>query len=348
MDSICLSEQDRKSLLELYRHDTDPHTRLRAHILLLLDDGLPWATITLVLFTSSSTIARTKRSFLDRGTDSVFGRPRGRRLWAWSLAELVLSWALSLRPAHFGLARSRWSCESLALVLHRQRGVAVSPETVRRWLHQGGLAWRRPRPVLRPVDPHRERKLAALRQLLHNLPADETAVFSDEVDINTNPKIGCMWMRRGEQAFVATPGDNDKRYLAGSIHWRTGRVFLTEGLPDEGRTAELFVRHLDELRLRLRRYRVIHVVCDNARAHDGKAVQQYLQEHGERVKIHYLPVRAPECNPIERVWWRLHEAVTRNHSCGSMQELLELTFRWLDERQRFNVHCSVYDLVSSQ
>jgi len=88
---------------------------------------------------------------------------------------------------------------------------------------------------------------------------------------------------------------------------------------------------------------VIHVVCDNAKAHNCLAVQQYLKENGGRVKIHYLPVRAPECNPIERVWWRLHESVTRNHTCGSMQELLDLTFRWLDERQRFNVHCSEYD-----
>ena len=31
------------------------------------------------------------------------------------------------------------------------------------------------------------------------------------------------------------------------------------------------------------------------------------------VKVHYLPKYAPNTNPIERVWWRLHEAVTRNH-----------------------------------
>jgi hypothetical protein len=29
------------------------------------------------------------------------------------------------------------------------------------------------------------------------LPADETAVFMDEVEVHTNPKVGAMWMRRG-------------------------------------------------------------------------------------------------------------------------------------------------------
>jgi hypothetical protein len=38
----------------------------------------------------------------------------------------------------------------------------------------------------------------------------------DEVDVNLNPKVGCMWMLRGHQAAVETPGTNEKRYLAGA------------------------------------------------------------------------------------------------------------------------------------
>jgi transposase len=58
--------------------------------------------------------------------------------------------------------------------------------------------------------------------------------------------------------------------------------------------------------------------------------------------LHYLPSYAPECNPIERVWWRLHEAVTRNHRCQSMDELLELTFAWLGERRFFTIDRRIY------
>jgi hypothetical protein len=52
---------------------------------------------------------------------------------------------------------------------------------------------------------------------------------------------------------LPTAGTNDERYLAGSIHWRTGRVVLTWGLPMEGRSAVLFCRHLDPLRRAFRR-----------------------------------------------------------------------------------------------
>lgn len=44
------------------------------------------------------------------------------------------------------------------------------------------------------------KKLRKIRALLRDLPGDEMAVFQDEVDINTNPKISSMWMWRGQQA----------------------------------------------------------------------------------------------------------------------------------------------------
>jgi putative transposase len=64
---------------------------------------------------------------------------------------------------------------------------------------EADLVWRRPRPTIRPKHPDREKKLRALRTLLKGLPAGETAVFMDEADVNLNPKVGCMWMRRGER-----------------------------------------------------------------------------------------------------------------------------------------------------
>jgi transposase len=346
VSSICLPPSAHKALLDLYRRSAEPEVRLRAHILLLLWADHPWATISAVLFCSSSTISRWKARFEKGGVDAVYGRPRGRRrskVHVW--AVLVVRWVLTLSPTHFRFARSRWSCEAVAVVLREDFRVAVGRETVRLWLRSAGLVWRRPRPVIRPKDPDRERKLRVLRVLLKGLPADETAVFMDEVDVNLNPKVGCMWMLRGKQAAVETPGNNEKRYLAGSIHWRTGAVILTEGRPKEGRSAALFCRHLDDLRRAFRHYRVIHVICDNAGTHTAehsKAVRAYLKEWGHRVVVHYLPKYAPETNPVERVWWRLHEAVTRNHRCRSMDELLDLTFDWFETRTHFRVRSSVY------
>jgi hypothetical protein len=121
------------------------------------------------------------------------------------------------------------------------------------------------------------------------------------VDLNLNPDVGCMWMTRGEQAELGTPGTNVKRYLAGSMSWRSGELVVTRGTR---RNAELFVRHLEDLRRRFRHYRKVHVICDNARFHTAagsRAVRQYLAGHGDRVVLHYLPAYSPQDNPIERV-----------------------------------------------
>jgi transposase len=342
---ITLRQDDRNVLLRQLRTSPDAAARLRCHILLLLDAGHPWALIAAVLFTSSATINRWRRAYLRGGIDAVLAGTPGRRTGRWWVG-MIVRWVVTLAPADFGFARSRWSCEAVAIVLHEDHLVRVSRETVRRRLRESGLVWRRPRPVVRRSDPERTAKLAALRTLLHDLPADETAVFMDEVEVHTNPKVGSMWMRRGQQAAVETPGDNEKRVLAGSLHWRTGRLVETWGVEGEGRTAGLFCRHLDDLRRAFRHYRVVHVICDNASNHrpdKSKVVRKYLEVWGERVRLHFLPKYAPDTNPVEEVWWRLHEAVTRNHRCRTMDELLDLTMQWLGERRYFRVYREVYD-----
>src|SRR5262245_38461637 len=63
MASIHLTSEQRQDLLDQYRRSADPAVRHRAHVLLLLDAGHPWATIGAVLFCSTSTISRWQRRF---------------------------------------------------------------------------------------------------------------------------------------------------------------------------------------------------------------------------------------------------------------------------------------------
>jgi transposase len=343
--SIHLRASERKTLLDVLKSGSTHEQRLRAHLLLLLADEWAWLTIATVLFTSSSTINRWRHRFLEGGLAAVIGGPGRRRPSRLSMLwiGLVLRWVTTRTPTDFGFVRSRWTCGTVVMLLRVDYGVTVGRETVRRWLHQENLVYRRPRPVLGPNDPQRPYKLRKIRALLRHLPAHEMAVFQDEVDVNTNPKIGSMWMLRGQQAEVVTPGTNTKRYLAGSLNWRTGELILTEGTK---RNADLFLAHLDDLRRRYRCYRVIHVICDNGSFHRPdrcKKVKEYLEKWGHRIKLHFLPTYAPETNPIERVWWHLHEEITRNHRCQNIEELLDLVFDWLDAGSCFQIETSIYD-----
>jgi putative transposase len=348
--SIVLGSSQRKRLLEIYRGGKELHhsqVRLRAHIVLLLSEGRPWSLIAAMLFCSTATIARWKDRFESGGVEALLEENRGRcsLLGGWAL--IVVLWAKGCTPRTFGYFRSRWCCATLALALRDCHGVKVSAETIRRWLHDRQMVWRRPRPVPGPTDDQRQWKLRKIRELLRDLPADEAAVFQDEVDINLNPDIGCMWMQRGEQATVVTPGSNVKRYLSGSMSWRSGELVVTEGT---ARNARLFVAHLADLRRRFRHYKKVHVICDNARFHTIKGsrlVRKYLEAHRDRFELHYLPAYSPQDNPIERVWWHLHEEITRNHKCRSIQELLDLTMDWLNQRGAFQIEGAMYERLKA-
>src|SRR5215471_17910249 len=107
--SIQLTAEERNTLLDYYRSDPDPQLRLRAHIILLLAQGLTWATIAAVLFCSSRTIARWNRRFQDGRVAGLFGRPRGvpaRLTDGW--VALVVGWVTEQTPRAFGFLRSRW------------------------------------------------------------------------------------------------------------------------------------------------------------------------------------------------------------------------------------------------
>ena len=304
----------------------------RALVLLLLAEGWSYRSIGAAAFASPTMIRSVKKNFAAGGVARVLDteqRPLAVAYWL----IVVVRWLLQKTPRDFGFFRSRWSCALLALLLSQREGIRLSAETVRRGLHEMQFVWRRPRPVVGPRDPDHEAKLRRIRRLLAAVPPSETVVFQDEVDVHLNPKIGSQWMVRGQQAEVVTPGNNEKRHLAGSLHWRTGTLLLSS--PGTRRNAQLFLAHLDDLRSRLRGFQKIHVICDNARFHDCQAVREYLAKWGHRVELHYLPKYAPETNPIERVWWHLHETITRNHRCRTLDELLAEVFAWAKAHHTF-------------
>lgn len=323
--SIRLTRDERKALLQACRSGRDRHVARRAHVLLLRADGKTWQEMREVLFCSHDLIAGTLRRFKTGGVAAVLEeRSSGSATPAWLLC--VLRWLTCCTPRDFGFFRSRWSCEALAHVLAWERGVRLSGETIRRGLHRLGYVWRRPRPVVGLTDPEHTVKLRRIRRLLDSLPADETAVFQDEVDLHLNPKIGSMWMKRGEQATVETPGNNRKYHAAGSLVWKTGTLLVSP--PQGRRNTALFLAHLDDLRRRLRSWKRIHVICDNAAFHHSRPVREYLTRWGHRIVLHFLPKYAPETNPVERVWWHLHETITRNHRCRTLEELVAQSYEW--------------------
>jgi transposase len=339
--NIQLSSPERKRLLEVTQRGQDVQVARRANVLLLLADGWSVRKIQKALFCSADLVVAVRQRYAAGGIERVLERPQSSTPPFWY--GLVERWIQTRTPRDFGFLRSRWTCSLLAKLLAEQQ-VIVSAETVRRALHAIGLVWRRPRPVVGPQDPDHQAKMQEIRRLLAALPPEEVAVFQDEVQIDLNPKIGSAWMTKGQQAEVVTPGDNVSRHIAASLAVGTGLLLASP--PGPRRNGDLFVEHLEDLCWRLRRWKVIHVLCDNAAFHKSRKVKAWLAERGHRIRLHYLPTRAPEENPIERVFWRLHEAVTRNHRAQSIEELLQQVEKFWSSQAHYYSSVANYCLAA--
>ena len=118
-------------------------------------------------------------------------------------------------------------------------------------------------------------------------------------------------MPAGTQLEIATPGQNQKQYLAGALDYRTGEITYVIG---PRKTNLLFRQLLAALTERCGpRVKRIYVVADNYKIHKAKAVEQWLAAH-PRVEILWLPSYCPQANPIERAFGDVHDKCTRNHT----------------------------------
>jgi transposase len=237
-------------------------------------------------------------------------------------------------PQDHGWRRPTWTRELLVETLVRLTGVRVAVTTMSRALARIQARRGRPKPTVGCpwAKARKTRRLNRLRQLLAALPRREWAFYEDEVDVHLNPKVGLDWMGRGQQKEVLTPGQNEKRYLAGVLDVRTRLVIWVEGMR---KTSYLFLDLLDRLVRAYPQAERLHLILDNYRIHSSAVVLAALGGYlGGKVELHFLPPYCPDHNKIERVWQDVHANVTRNHRCASMSELMEEVRYYLRKRNR--------------
>ncbi len=181
-------------------------------------------------------------------------------------------------------------------------------------------------------DELQRRILRRIDRLVKRGDTEDEVFYVDEADIDLNPRIGATYMRRGEQLVVLTPGKNVKRYVAGALNARTGKVVH---IVRERKNSNLFVALVEDLCRRYRRARRIHLVLDNFIIHKSKRTLRYLAALGGRVVLHFLPPYSPQSNVIERLWKQLHDHVTRNHTHRSIEPLMEAVDEFIEGTQRF-------------
>lgn len=312
-----LSDAERRELKRRARTEVGRVSE-RIRMVLLSDRRYSVPQIATIFECSEATVRGWLARFNAEGLTGLADRPRaGRPRKAAAAARETIRQQMEQSPAAAGYAFGFWTVATLCHHLTHRLGVALSHAVVRQVLRALDYRWRRPQLAL-PEDPQAAAKMWALCARVVRAPAEAVILCGDECDLHLLPALRAMWMRRGHQVRVPTPGTNRKRAIFGALEWATGQWLYV--ICERKRAAE-FIAFLEQV---LASYpgRPILLVVDNASIHTAKAVAAWLAEHPRLELLWLTAYSGHRHNPVGKVWWRLKGHVAANRLHGSIEALV--------------------------
>ena len=166
---------------------------------------------------------------------------------------------------------------------------------------------------MKPGWPRRKKKVrrAPHRYELH---------YEDETHLETNPYLGRVWHRIGQQPVLPAAGTNRRLTVFGSVEARgRGRVEVVQARAD----SVGFARYLAALDARhAATKRQVILVMDNGSCHTSKVSQQALAARADWLEVIPLAKYSPELNPKEREW-RTLKRDHRSHLAAGLREFVD-------------------------
>ena len=225
--------------------------------------------------------------------------------------------AVQKTPATTGIALANWNWKVVRQFLSERFGVSLSRSTCLDYLHRLGFAFKRPKKRLLKADEAKRESFVAEYAAMASQAQEsgERIFFADEAHFRADAELRGKWVLRGEPALVdsSSPRYGEKASYYSAVCLETGEV---EWMELEGNsnseTSAAFLRQL-----RGRQSGRLNVIWDNAPAHRGEAVREYLQTPGLGLRLMNLPGYSPDFNADEAVWGWAREEATGNLCLGT-------------------------------
>src|SRR6266850_2497988 len=221
--------------------------------------------------------------------------------------------------------RARWSCRSMA----KQAGISKS--WVQQLWYRNDLKPHQTRTFKLSNDQQFEQKFWDIVGLYLSPPQQAVVLCCDE-------KSQCQALERSQpglplgQGQVATRTHDYYRHgtltLFAALDYLEGKVLAHSTQRHRHQEWIQFLRTIDqEVPSELE----VHLILDNYATHKTPQVRRWLKRH-PRFHLHFTPTSSSWLNLVERFFRDLSQDVVLPGSFGSVQELKEAIFGYLDER----------------
>ena len=228
-----------------------------------------------------------------------------------------LTAAVQQPPASSGIVMANWYWRVVRRFALDRFGIGLSRSSCLNWLHRLGFAFKRPKKrLLKADEAKREAFVAEFAILEEEAGRNEARIFfADEAHFRADAELRGKWVLKGEPALVdsTSPRYGEKASYYSAVCLETGEVewMELEGNSNSGTSAAF----LDQLRKG--HAGPPNVIWDNAPAHRGEAVREYLRTPELELRLMNLPGYSPDFNGDEAIWGWAREEATGNLCLGT-------------------------------
>jgi transposase len=220
-------------------------------------------------------------------------------------------------PREASIEQAAWQGKVVRRFVSEHFGLTLGRSSCLRYLHRLGFVRKRPKKLLLKADEAKRAAFVAAYATARREAQERGAkiFFVDEAHFYADVDLHSMWVLKGTPALVpsTSPRYGEKASYYSAVCLETGEV---EALPLEGNSsAETSVTFLQHLRARHTMELIIY--WDNAPAHGGAALRDYLATPDLRLRLRRLPAYSPDFNADEHIWAWVREEVTANTCFGT-------------------------------
>jgi transposase len=220
-------------------------------------------------------------------------------------------------PREAGIALADWHWKGVRRFVRERWGGTLARSSCHKYLHRLGFVRKRPiKQLLKADEAKREAFVAAYATGRREAQAQGAQIFFvDEAHFYADVDLHSKWVLTGTPALVAStsPRYGEKASYYSAVCLETGEV---EAMPLEGNSsAETSVTFLQQLRAHHTTELIVY--WDNAPAHGGAPLRDYLATPDLRLRLRRLPAYSPDFNADEHIWAWVREEITANTCFGT-------------------------------
>lgn len=291
----------------------------------------------MALGVNERTVRQWRQHQREHGTKSLLCDERGRsmgqgRMLTADQERQIRALIADKMPDQLKLPFALWTRKAVAELLAIRFGLKLPVRTMGEYLKRWGFTPQKP---LKKAYEQNPAKVKAWMEQQYPAIAAQAKTegaeiyWGDQTGVNNQPNSPRGYAPAGNTPVI---GHLSKRFghsvMSAISNRGSARWMVYQGALN----ADILIKFLERL-LRQMQGRKVYLILDNLKVHHCEPVKKWLEEHADKISVHYLPSYSPELNPDEHLNRSLKSKMSHLPAARSPSALRQQTISQLRSTQ---------------